>query len=47
MNIEKLQAMINELEEHCYSLHPFQVDLIRAYQGTISELVYLINELQK
>lgn len=47
MNIEKLQSMINELEEHFYSLHPHQVDLQNSYRGAICELVHLINELKK
>ena len=47
MNIEKLQAMINELEEYYYSLHPAQLDLQNAYRGAISELVHLIGELKK
>ena len=47
MNIEKLQCLINELEECCGSLHPYQKDLIDAYRASIEELVRLIHELQK
>lgn len=47
MNIEKLQSLINELEEHCYSTHPSQKDLYDAYRAAIEELVRLSDELQK
>lgn len=46
MNIEKLQNVINELEEHCYSIHPSQKDLFDAYRASINELVRLIYELK-
>lgn len=47
MNIEKLQCLINELEECCGSLHPFDLDLFQAYRSAIDELVRLSDELQK
>ena len=47
MNIEKLQCVINELEEFRGSLYPHDVDLFDAYSHAIDELVRLINQLQK
>jgi len=47
MPTEKLQAMIDELEEYYYGLLPNQIELKRACRGTITELVHLISELMK
>jgi hypothetical protein len=45
MNIEKLQYLINEMEEHLYALHPVDIDLRNSYRASIDELTRLIHEL--
>jgi hypothetical protein len=47
MNIEKLQCIINELEEFRGSLYPHDIDLFVAYSNSIDELVRLRDQLQK